>query len=493
MRGTQGSLGAQGSIGFQGATGFQGTRNTIQGTANTMRGTQGSLGWQGSIGFQGATGFQGTANTIQGTANTMRGTQGPRGEQGGTGFQGPAGYQGSMGPQGAPGSESGAPYNDGISLHKDVIHSFLANAPENGVSDLLPHVGSHGNIVRPEDNAISLHDGTRIIVIESDMSVVWNTIASFRFTRNITCKYLYKYNSDVQASSVAVPISWPSSWANVTALTANAIEFVLTTAADGPSGEARGTFIPVGSPGGGGGSYQIATQTVTPGLLAIGGEDFNQNTISLLSNPCGEPGGLIPVRYAHTPDEKISCHVVSPWDIFRAINEIGQTSQLYPPVASTILNGGYYYNPGLLRLGANDIGNGTSKWGTLISPNTTNLDNLIPVRHTFRKNATDCHVISPYDVKTGLDNIGYGTSYHEAVFNTSTNPGLLKLGADNVDGDLAFIEKYNTPPTCIPVRFNQNKEVHVICMEDILRNKAFINGLLNNKTFIDGIRNILGK
>jgi hypothetical protein len=426
------------------------------------------LGSQGSVGFQGTTGFQGETG-IQGTKNNMRGTQGPRGEQGGTGFQGPAGYQGSMGPQGAPGSESGAPYNDGVSLHKDAIHSYLANAPESGIVELLPHTGAHDNIVTPEDNAISLHNGTRIIVIENSMEVVWNTISAFRFTRNTTCKYLYRYNSDIQANSVEVQISWPSSWANVTSSTASAIEFVLTSAADGPSGEARGAFIPVGSPGGGGGSYQVATQTVTPGLLAIGGDDFNQG-ISLLSNPCGEPSGLIPVRYAHTPEgvsPKISCHVVSPWDIFRAIAEIGRTNQFYPPVASTTTNSGFTYNPGLLKLGAPDIGNGTDEIATLIQEPLNGLDHLIPVRYAFLGDHNTCHVISPYDVLEALHETNVPAKYDSV----RSNPGLLKLGEKDVKGQIAAIEKLSekTINVCVRLYEYEKEKFHVVNAEDIAK------------------------
>jgi hypothetical protein len=322
-RGAQGGRGSQGGTGWQGPTGFQGTANGMKGITNAMRGAQGGRGSQGGTGWQGPTGFQGTANAMKGITNAMRGAQGGRGSQGDTGWQGPVGWQGSIGPQGAPGSSTSAPYDDGVSLHKDIIHSFLANS-FSATTTLSPHSRNNNNVTAPAQNAIALHEGTRIVVVSYGQQA-WSTIDKFRFAPGTTCQWLYGLNSSSTTSSnvdvriCSTTAAWQS-WANgLTTLQAHAIEFVLTKYSDSAF-----CFEPVGVRYAG--TYDTNTyNSNNPGLLKIGADNITGGD-GLIKNSKLE-GSNVPVRF-DAPD---NCHVVNPYDIAEALTSIGITLEGYEP------------------------------------------------------------------------------------------------------------------------------------------------------------------
>jgi hypothetical protein len=223
-----------------------------------------------------------------------------------------------MGAQGAPGGNGYAPYDDGVSLNKDIIHSFLTPDPLTGTIILSPHSKNSGsgqwgaNITKPKENVISLHEGTRIILI-SNAQGQWSTVNKVTFRVGYTCLYLYDFNTShvITSGDISVGITWGSFANNLSTTDAPAIEFVLVK----PSSQSF-TFIPVGTPKGSGGGGSFDGDFVEPTFYDE--NDSKNVTVLPATTPETSPNAWNTYRYSvydqiFVPPYTERAGTITPW------------------------------------------------------------------------------------------------------------------------------------------------------------------------------------
>ena len=282
-----------------------------------------------------------------------------------------------MGLQGTPGNTTVAPYSDGVSLHKDIIHSFVASTVISSGNLTLSAHARTTNPFSPNTNVLAFYEGMRIIVVQyqTGSTVVfnkWTDITKFTFTVNQTHAGYYKSGvTGYATNNVTIDVKWPTAvWDNAGVKDVYSMEFMLCYYnSDNPGGGISGwAFIPVGTPpqtgsSGGGTSYttlsttahatgtsyvvngpgtgsgwntkflrgdgtwQVPTNTTYSTAMAGNGNNLlvvSPNAVdlsggALSSNAAKDGQNNIPVRW----DRSHNCHVVNPDDIAEALRSIG--------------------------------------------------------------------------------------------------------------------------------------------------------------------------